>query len=95
LTFGDLYASWNANNRGKYNNPALDRQVRIAQGSLDPRTRMNAFGEIQRILIEDAVMLPNYERGRVYVQDPRLKDVVYRAVGTDPDYTNAYLTENP
>jgi oligopeptide transport system substrate-binding protein len=56
---------------------------------------MNAFGEIQRILIEDAVMLPNYERGRVYVQDPRLKDVVYRAVGTDPDYTNAYLTENP
>jgi oligopeptide transport system substrate-binding protein len=95
LTFGDLYASWNANNRGKYNNPALDRQVRLAQGSLDPRTRMNAFGEIQRILIEDAVMLPNYERGRVYVQDPHLKDVVYRAVGTDPDYTNAYLTENP
>ena len=95
LTFGDLYASWNANNRGLYNNPDLDRQVRIAQGSLDPRTRMDAFGEIQRILIEDAVILPNYERGLVYVQDPRLKGVVYRAVGTDPDYTHAYLVENP
>ena len=46
-------------------------------------------------MIEDAVHLPNYERGRVFVQDPRLKGVVRRAVGTDPDYTNAYLVENP
>jgi hypothetical protein len=56
---------------------------------------MDAFGEIQRILIEDAVHLPNYERGLVYVQDPRLKGVVHRAVGTDPDYSQAYLVENP
>jgi hypothetical protein len=56
---------------------------------------MNAFGEIQRIMIEDAVHLPNYERGRVYVQVPELQGVVRRAVGTDPDYTNAYLVENP
>ena len=95
LTFGDLYASWNGNNRGKYNNPALDEQVRIAQGSVDPRTRMDAFGEIQRILIEDAVHLPNYERGLVYVQLPQLEGVVRRAVGTTPDYTQAYLVENP
>ena len=94
LTFGDLYASWNGNNRGKYNNPELDRQVRIAQSSLDPKVRMDAFGKIQKILIDDVVLLPNYERGRVYVQDPRLKGVVHRAVGTDPDYTNAYI-ENP
>lgn len=95
LTYGDLYASWNGNNRGKYNNPELDAQVRIAQASLDPRTRMDAFGEIQRIMIEDAVHLPNYERGRVYVQVPGLKGVVHSVVGADPDYTNAYLAENP
>jgi oligopeptide transport system substrate-binding protein len=95
LTFGDLYASWNGNNRGKYNNPELDRQVRIAQSSLDPKVRMDAFGKIQSILIDDAVLLPNYERGRVFVMDPRVKGVVNRAVGTDPDYTNAYLVEQP
>jgi oligopeptide transport system substrate-binding protein len=95
LTYGDLYASWNGNNRGKYNNPELDEQVRVAQNSLDPRTRMDAFGEIQRILIEDVVHLPNFERGLVYVQDPRLKGVVRRAVGTNPDYSQAYLVENP
>lgn len=95
LTFGDLYASWNGNNRGKYSNPELDRQVRIAQGSLDPKVRMDAFAKIQKILLDDVVLLPNYERGRVYVLDPRLKGVVHRAVGTDPDYTNAYIVENP
>ena len=39
--------------------------------------RMEAFAEIQRIMIEDAVHLPNYERGRVFVQVPQLKGVVH------------------
>jgi oligopeptide transport system substrate-binding protein len=95
LTFGDLYASWNGNNRGLYNNPELDRQVRLAQGSLDATTRMEAFAAIQEILIDDVVLLPNYERGVVFVQDPRLQGVVNRSVGTDPDYTNAWLVESP
>jgi hypothetical protein len=56
---------------------------------------MDAFGEIQRIMIEDAVHLPNYERGTVYVQVPELKGVVYRAISPDPDYTYAYLVESP
>lgn len=93
LTFGDLFASWNLNNHGRYNNPALDAQVRIAQRSLDPATRMAAFGEIQRILIEDAVIIVNYERGVMFVQDPRLKNVVNRAVGPYVDYRYAYIEE--
>ena len=92
LTFGDLFSSWNLNNRGRYNNPDLDRQVRIAQSSQDTLTRMNAFGEIQRILIEDAVILPNYERGVTYVTHPGLKGLVRRAVGPDPDFTNASIS---
>ncbi len=93
LTFGDLFASWNMNNRGRYSNPELDRLVRVAQGSTDPRVRMDAFGEIQRILMEDAVILPDYERGLVYVVDPRLKGMVRRVVGPDPDLTNVRIVE--
>jgi len=95
LTFGDLYASWNDNNRGLYKNPELDAQVQITQNSLDSRTRMDAFAEIQRIMIDDAVHLLNYERGRVYVQVPQLKGVVHRAIGTETDFTGAYLVESP
>ena len=91
LTFGDLFASWNKNNRGAYANPVLDEWVAVAQGSLDPEERMQAFDQIQKIIHEDVVILPNYERGSVYVRDPRLKGVVRRAVGTDPDYTGSWI----
>jgi oligopeptide transport system substrate-binding protein len=56
---------------------------------------MAAFGEIQRILIDDVVIIPNYERGQMYVQDARLKGVARSAIGGDWDYTSAYLVENP
>jgi oligopeptide transport system substrate-binding protein len=95
MTFGDLFASWNLNNQGRYNNPEVDEYVRIAQQSLDQRARMAAFGEIQRILIEDAAIILNYDRGVLYVQDPHLKGVYRPAVGAEPSYTNAYLVENP
>jgi oligopeptide transport system substrate-binding protein len=93
LTFGDLFASWNLNNHGRFNNLELDAQVRIAQQSLDQSMRMKAFAEIQRILIEQAAIFMTYERGVMYVQDPRLKGVGRRAVGTTPDYTTAYIDE--
>lgn len=93
LTFGDLFASWNEQNRGKYASAALDAQVRIAQRSVDTQERMDAFGEIQQILFDDAVILPGYERGIVYVVDDRLEGVVRRAVGPDPDYTFARIKE--
>lgn len=91
LTFGDLFASWNLQNRGRYNNPELDAQIRIAQGSIDTKVRMDAFGEIQRILIDQAVIIPDYERGRVFVADPRMKNLGRRAIGPDPDYSRVTL----
>ncbi len=65
--------------------------MRIAQSSLDPKTRMDAFGAIQKIIHDDVVIIPSYERGVVYVRNPRLNGVVRRVVGADPDYTNAYI----
>jgi oligopeptide transport system substrate-binding protein len=91
LTFGDLMSSWNLNNRGRYSNPELDRWVRVAQSSLDPQVRMDAFGEIQKILYDDVVVLYQYERGQIYVTHPELEGMVRRAVGPDPDFTNARI----
>ena len=93
MTYGNLFASWNSNNRGRYDNPQLDRWVDVAQSSLDPATRMNAFAHIQQIVLDDVVIIPMYERGVVYVSDPRLKGVVRRALSPDPDYTRAYIDD--
>lgn len=89
MTFGDLFASWNLNNRGRYNNPEYDRLVRVAMNNTDPKIRMDAMGEMQHILHDDAVILPQYEQGVIYLLHPRVKGVVRRVVGADPDYTYA------
>jgi oligopeptide transport system substrate-binding protein len=91
LTFGDLFSSWNLQNRGRYKSDEMDSWVRIAQSELDPRKRMDAFGEIQRLLYEDVVILPQYERGFSFVVDPRLKDFKRRSVGPEVDYNYAYI----
>ena len=91
MTFGDLFTSWNENNRGRYANPQLDAAVDVARSSNEPRVRMDAMAQVQEILYEDAVVLMQYERGSVYVAHPRVKGVVRRSVGTDPDYTNAWI----
>ena len=91
MTFGDLFASWNENNRGRYSNPALDTQVEIARSSSDAATRMAAMAQVQQMLYDDAAILVQYESGSVYVAHPRVKGLVRRVVGTDPDYTNAWI----
>ena len=91
MTFGDLFASWNLNNRGRYSNPEYDRLVRIGMNNTDPKIRMDAMGELQQILHDDAVILPQYEQGVIYLLHPKVKGVVRRVVGPDPDYTNAQV----
>lgn len=91
LTYGDLFSSWNLQNRGRYNSPEMDSWIRIAQSELDPQRRMDAFGEIQRLLYEDVVILPMYERGFSFVVDPRLQDFRRRSVGPEVDYNYAYI----
>ena len=89
ITFGDVFASWNENNRGRYYNPRYDALVQIARDSADQRLRMEAMAEMQRLLIEDVPILPLYENSRVYVQHPRLLGVARNIFGVDPDFRHA------
>lgn len=91
MTFGDLFASWNLNNRGRYNNPDYDQHVRTAMNSVDTLTRMEAMANAQQILFDDAVVLPQYEQGVIYLLHPKLRGVVRRVTGVDPDFTRARI----
>ena len=93
MTFADLFTSWNENNRGRYANPALDVAVDVARSSTDPQVRMDAMAKVQDIIYDDVVILAQYERGTVYVAHPQVQGLVRRAVGTDPDFTNAWIGE--
>ena len=91
MTFGDLFASWNLNNRGRYNNPDYDQHIRTAMNSVDTLTRMEAMANAQQILFDDAVVLPQYEQGVIYLLHPKLRGVVRRVTGVDPDFTRARI----
>ncbi|MFT4676545.1 MAG: oligopeptide transport system substrate-binding protein [Patiriisocius sp.] len=93
MTFGDLFASWNLNNRGRYSNPEYDRQVRVAMDSFDPKQRMDAMAKLQDIIFEEAVVLPQYEQGVIYLMHDKIRGVVRRVVGADPDYTYARVVK--
>tara|TARA_E500000331_G_scaffold138353_2_gene135142 strand:+ start:72793 stop:74484 length:1692 start_codon:yes stop_codon:yes gene_type:complete len=93
LTFGELFASWNPNNNGSFFNEEYDKYVRISQTSLNKEERMQAFAKQQEILINEVALIPNYERGVVYVKDRRLEGLVRRVVGPDPDFTNVFINE--
>lgn len=94
MTFADLFSSWNLNNRGQYKNPEYDRWVKIAQGTTDAQKRMDAMGKIQDIILEDIVVLPQYEQGEAYVTSDRVKGIVRTVIGADPNYTFATVVES-
>ena len=93
LSYGDLFQFANLNNRGRYNSARYDELVSVAQKSLDVNERMHTFAEMQDLIYEDVVIVPLYERGKIYVQHPRLKGVIRRAIGGDPNFN--YVTIEP
>lgn len=93
LTFGDLFASWNLNNRGRYSNPDLDACVQVAQNSVEPEKRVDAFDCIQRELLDDHGIIPTYERGQIFVIHPAVRGYARRQISPDPDFSRAFLVE--
>lgn len=93
FTFIELFASWNVNNKGRYNSPVYDALVRRVQGSSDQQIRMDAMGQAQQLLIDDAVILPAYERVSTVVQHPKLQGMQYKQVGASMVFTHARVVE--
>lgn len=93
MTFADLFASWNINNHGHYNSPTYDSYIRTAQGTTDQKIRMDAMGKAQQLIIDDAVVLPTYERVVNIVRDPRLEGLQFKQTGAPMVFTYARVVE--
>lgn len=93
ITFGDLMASWNENNRGRYANPAYDALVHAANATGNQRVRMPLFAQMQKLLIDDVPILPTYESAEMYAIDPRLRGVSRARFAGDLDFRRAYVEE--
>ncbi len=86
MTFADLHTSWNENNNSGWSSKDYDGAIERAMRATDAKTRLEAIAAAERILVEEAPVIPYLQSFRVYVQDPRVVGVVRRTVGADPDF---------
>jgi oligopeptide transport system substrate-binding protein len=91
MTYAELFTSWNENNHGRYRNARYDELIRKAQSTAEPRARMAAMAEAERIALDELAVLPTYETVIIYAHQPRLSGVVRHVVGPDPDFTFATI----
>jgi oligopeptide transport system substrate-binding protein len=91
ITFGDLMASWNDNNRGRYDSPRYDALVRAANASGDQTQRLPLFAQMQQTLIDDVPLLPTFESAEMYAINPQLRGVTRSLFGGDLDFRSAYI----
>ncbi len=89
LTYADLFASWNGNNVGAYQNPEHHELVRVIQSSTDPDVRFEAAARIQQIVFDDVVVIPLFETSSANLVSPRLKGMKRNMLAPDPDYIYA------
>jgi oligopeptide transport system substrate-binding protein len=86
MTYAELFASWNDNNRGKYKSARYDELIRKAQSTGDQQVRMDAMAEAERVALEDVVVVLTQERVIIYAHQPRVSGIVRHVVGPDPDF---------
>jgi oligopeptide transport system substrate-binding protein len=93
MTFSDLWTSWNENNRGRWKNARYDALIREALETANPRRRLDAIAEAERIALDEVVVLPLYEPASVSTESRRVRGIMRRRFGTDPDFTYASVVE--
>jgi len=93
VTYADLLASYNENNDGRYNSAEYDEWLSKLMSTSDPAERMAAADKLQKLIQSDVPVLPMAETGSAYLQHPKLRGVVRRVLGADPDYTFARVIE--
>ena len=89
VTYADLMGSYNANNRGAFASKEYDYWLTVLQASVDPVERFSAAAKLQDIITEEVPILPTAETGSAYLLHPRLRGVIRRVIGQDPDFTHA------
>ncbi|MEB8671143.1 peptide ABC transporter substrate-binding protein [Bacillus cereus] len=96
MTFIDMFVTNGPHNQTGYSNPKYDEIVEKGKGELLTKTkeRWDSLLKAEKILLDDAVIAPLYQRGDAIVQRQKVKGIVHHPVGGDYSYKWAYITED-
>jgi len=76
MTFGDYLLTNGGNNYGRYSNPAYDKLIATAQGTLDQNVRMQAMHDAEKIAMDDMAVAPIYSYSHYFTLNPKVKGLV-------------------
>lgn len=93
INFLDLLYTYNGNNNGKYSNKEYDKLVEDSAKETNKEERVQKLFEMERMIVEEAPILPLFQRQRVYLLNPKLKGVIYPSFGASMLFTYAYLED--
>lgn len=99
MTFMDMWVSSGSHNSGRYENPVYDEGIAATlNGELSvpskSKERFEKLVELEKILLEDdQVILPLFQRSRLGLRNPKIKDMVLQQFGADYLYKWVKLAE--
>ena len=88
-----LYSKSGTINITKYNNKEYDKLIELAQVNNDNAVRMDAMKKAEKIATEEFFYSGLYYESANYAVNPKIKNVVIRAVGAPIDFYYADLSE--
>ncbi len=91
MTYIDLFVTDGPYNQSHYSNPKLDELVKKAKTTVDPKARWQLMLEAEKLMMEDAVIAPVYQRGSARLVRPYVKGLVDHSFGTDVSFKWVYI----
>ncbi|MCE5284450.1 MAG: peptide ABC transporter substrate-binding protein [Pelosinus sp.] len=88
MTFMDVFTD--PTNDAKYNNPAYNKLVEQAKNTNDQKIRFDAMHNAEKMLMDDAVVIPIYYTTQPYIAKPYVKGYFWSILGL-ADFKTAYI----
>ncbi|NLG83223.1 MAG: peptide ABC transporter substrate-binding protein [Firmicutes bacterium] len=93
MTFLDMWVTGGGNNDTGWSNKQYDALIEKAKTSGDPKVRIKAMHDAEKILMDEMPICPIYFYTRPYLQQDYLKDVTHSTIGM-VDFKWAYIVKH-
>lgn len=94
ITYLDIWVSDGPFNRTGFANEEYDNLIDDANNlGDDPQERWETLQEAEKLLFDDASVIPIFQNALAYVQNTSVKDLIPRSYGPTVDFRYAYITE--
>ncbi|WP_300382118.1 peptide ABC transporter substrate-binding protein [Clostridium sp.] len=91
MTYLDMWSTGNSNNYGSWSNEEYDEIITSSKSgklALDPEERWEELKRAEAIAMDEAVILPVYQKGSAVMIKSNVKNVEFHSVGVSRIYKN-------